>query len=316
MNVRICVLIGFMLLLHGAPGAFAKRVLCVSADGTGFVSNAEGYERQFFGRNDVAQVGGALTDCLANVAGGETLTICAHGTAGGGVPAGQSLNWHNGAAVKVYTGFGGGLTEVPIPAGWGALTPVRGRFNTCWSGRDPDGGGPDKSLRDELVAAMGGGPHTITGFSNCCWSTVYFSKPVGGTPAQRAAVKAALLAPAAVWDNNPPINRPGALFTQQDAAQAVADGIAGAGVVTVNIVRYGMPYNGAARAVFVGEEDSANWGCCEDCTMYDPGCGIAEAVFVSDIPTISTWGLVAMTLLVLTAGTIVYARRHPTQQAA
>ncbi len=29
------------------------------------------------------------------------------------------------------------------------------------------------------------------------------------------------------------------------------------------------------------------------------------------IPTVSEWGLVAMTVLTLTAGTLVYARRHP-----
>jgi hypothetical protein len=31
----------------------------------------------------------------------------------------------------------------------------------------------------------------------------------------------------------------------------------------------------------------------------------------TEVPTVSEWGLVVMTLLLLTAGTIVYTKRHP-----
>jgi hypothetical protein len=40
-----------------------------------------------------------------------------------------------------------------------------------------------------------------------------------------------------------------------------------------------------------------------DCTTIDPPC-------TAEIPAVSEWGVVAMTLLVLTAGTVVFLRRR------
>ncbi|MBU0718503.1 MAG: IPTL-CTERM sorting domain-containing protein [Planctomycetes bacterium] len=34
------------------------------------------------------------------------------------------------------------------------------------------------------------------------------------------------------------------------------------------------------------------------------------------MPTVSEWGLVVMTLLVLIAGTLIYARRYPTRRVS
>jgi len=43
------------------------------------------------------------------------------------------------------------------------------------------------------------------------------------------------------------------------------------------------------------------------------GDGIDDACALSPIPTVSEWGLVAMALLVLTAGTLVFVRRRGVQ---
>jgi len=50
-----------------------------------------------------------------------------------------------------------------------------------------------------------------------------------------------------------------------------------------------------------------------------PGCdGIValELFGPAGVPTVSEWGMVAMTLLLLSAGTLVYARRGPVRHAA
>ncbi|MGD2111352.1 MAG: matrixin family metalloprotease, partial [Phycisphaerae bacterium] len=60
-------------------------------------------------------------------------------------------------------------------------------------------------------------------------------------------------------------------------------------------------------------DDVAHWTLCDSPScIEDVGVGVHLQVFdPAAIPTVSTWGMVAMTLLVLTAGTLVHARRRP-----
>ena len=58
-----------------------------------------------------------------------------------------------------------------------------------------------------------------------------------------------------------------------------------------------------------GEPGYCGDGICnfgEDCESCEMDCGPCEPA----IPTVSEWGLIVMTLLALTAGTIVFARRR------
>jgi len=307
-----CTSIAFCCaILLGIAPAQARVVLCVSDEDSsayaGAVSNAEGYYRYMLGFLP-AQVGGNLTNCLAQVQTKDVLYIVAHGN--GDEPIGQSFIWKEGPAPaqrKVYSGFGAGPGQVPLPVGFEDLENVTGWFATCWSARDPDDTGPDKPLVDELMGAMGGAGqgHSIQGFVEAGIAKVGVTF-LGGTKAQQNLVWDEMKKVAATWVHNPPANRWSEAVTQETEAQAVADQLAPpAGTVVVSL-SYLRPEEGpCGSAVVVRGSDTAQWGCCE-CSE----CGIARAVFFeAGIPALPTWGAMVLTLLLLTAGTLVFRSR-------
>src|SRR5262249_25577928 len=152
--------------------------------------------------------GGILTDCLKNVADGDTLFIVAHGR-----EKGAKFVW-GGAA---YPGFGFGAGYA-MPDGFDKLKNVNVTLATCWSANDPDGKGPDTSLVDKMVKAMGGAgnKNTVTGFNDLAQSEC-----VPSFTGQKAAIDAAIecYKKDSSWMNNPPANRPGTGGNGQPANQ-------------------------------------------------------------------------------------------------
>lgn len=307
-------LAGAVAVLVLAGTAYGKKVICVDGCNSAFVNNHEGYERALgLAATDVIQVGGSLTDCLAMLVNGDTLVIIAHGTG-----TGTCFVWDG----MEYTGFGAGAGQLPVPDGFAALRNITFRFCTCWSARDPDGGGADTSLVDKLTGAMGGAGrgHVPGGFNDLARARVCFLVR-GGTAEQRAAAIACLEANGD-WMNNPPANRPGTggkgqPANQQTAAQMAVDnceGAGGAGNIRVTIPNRvpaeGTPggYKQPVNTVEPPAPGDGAVGC--SCTQL-PGCGWGEqeSVFVGDIPTVPEWGLIAMTLLAAAGGTVVIVRR-------
>ena len=82
------------------------------------------------------------------------------------------------------------------------------------------------------------------------------------------------------------------------------------------------PFSEDSNADGIPDECGACCGPGECIQIVEAGCGTfgkyrgnlttCEQEACAGIPTVSEWGLVAMALLVLTAGTLVYARRRPT----
>jgi hypothetical protein len=186
-----------------------------------------------------------------------------------------------------YTGFGSGVTEVPLPPGFGTLENVTFRFATCWSALDPDGSaGPNTSLVDKLADAMGGAPNHNVGTGYDAVATVgVVWQAIGGAPAQKKAAIVCLEHDTS-WQNNPPSNRPGTggpgQPNQLTAAQAQVDLCLGVpGAVTIAIpdaiaaltpqgwsFGYAIPHQAAAAPLPGGGAS----GCA--CTAL-PGCGVA-----------------------------------------
>jgi len=285
---KILILI-FALFL--SAGLYAKKVICVDGCNSGFVNNHEGYERSQMAVGDVIQVGGNLTTCLNMLMNGDELIIIAHGTG-----TGTGFIWGG----ITYTGFGGGAGQYPVPAGFGTLMNITVKFCSCWSARDPDGGGADSSLVDKIVAALGAGS-AGSGFNDLATSRVCYTI-TGGTAVQRQAGIAALKANTA-WMNNPPTNRPGPpAVTQQTAAQAIVGALPGG--LTVMVTAYKEPVNMVAPPP---AGNGAN-GC--DCTGGE-GCGLGtqDGIETEAIPTLSQWGLIILFLLLLTIGSVSIIRQ-------
>ena len=284
---RAARLAGIVLLLFLAafPGAAsAKRVVCIDGGGDGFLTNKEGFFRARNVAGNVVSVGGNLTDCLAQVAAGDELVIGAHGGNNGAhfVWGGQN-----------YTGFGSGQGQMALPPGFDNLSRVSVSLCMCFSDRDPDGDGPDKSLVDKMKAAMGGANNnnTVTGYRDAVECTVGFTVS-GGTPAQRAAATRCLESNVA-WANNPPVNRPNAMTTQLTAAQAqisMANCPGAGGVVTVAIPnRFGNRGDAGYQIPNERLPDPQGGCACEVCPSC--GCGSAEAVEEAVAAQGWSWGL-------------------------
>ena len=221
--------------------------------------------------------------------------------------------WNTGEAFTWggvnYTGLGGGANQGtnphPVPANFGSLMNVTVQFCTCWSARDPDGGGADRSLSDKIVDALNrraNSGNSASGFIG--------TADAGATANLDAPNQVALDAAGACldadrsWANHLPANRPGADPNQQTAAQAIVDACAHAADTTVTI-KYSAPVDGGAAA---GSGAAFQLGCV--CPTTPPGCGLAS-FFIGGpavIPTVTQWGLIVMGLLLLTAGTIVIRR--------
>ena len=296
-----------------SPDAVAKKVICIDGGGDAYLNNHEGWSRAGATvPRDVIQVGGNLLDCLSQLDPGDTLVIVAHGW-----NFGDAFTWGG----TQYTGFGPGpgqgTNPHPTPPDWkfGFFVDVTVNFCSCWSARDPDGGGPDRSLTDKIADALNPFPipppnNTATGFVGTADAQADANLDAPNEAAFNAA-NACLADPANQnWGDLPPANRPGANPNQQTKAQAIVDACPGAAGTMVTI-KYLAPVDGGFAA---GGGPAFQLGCV--CPTTPPGCGLAS-FFIGGpavIPTASQWGLIVMGLLLLTAGTIVI-RRYKAQAA-
>lgn len=222
--------LALLLLLPGALSAQRKRLILVDDCNSSFVNNHEGYERALAvprGWTKEIHIGGNLTQHLGRLNDGDELVIIAHGSGGG-----SGFVWGtDGAGMpRIFSGFGAGADEMPVPAGFAQLRNIRVRFCSCWSAADPDGAqGPDRPLLRELIDAMGGAGrgHTGSGYQNLSFAAVCF-RIDNATMAEIEAAVACLKADPS-WMDNPPTNRGGGGANQQTAAQAIVAMCRGAG---------------------------------------------------------------------------------------
>jgi hypothetical protein len=280
-----------VILASASPVVAQKKVICIDNAGgaqSRFLNNHEGYERALgIGPNGVVQIGGNLTDCLAMVANGDELVIIAHGAPGSFTFGGQNYT--------AFTAMGPPAPgELLVPAGFANLMNVRVRFCSCFSMNDPPG--PDTAMTAKILNAMGGAGrgHNVTGFNGTS-GTAPVPTLCLGTPAQRTMAANDLNANLG-WRQNAPANRPntggaGQPANQRTAAQAQADALLGAGVVTVKIPNqvgalgppavagYIMPIDGAG--FLNGSEcDACN---CEPFAWVDGSAG--QTCFTLDFST-------------------------------
>ncbi len=233
-NLRTIISLNSLILfLLLSLNVDAKKIVCIDSGGDGFLNAHEGWERQNADDDTVIQVGGSLTDCLAQLEDGDQLVIVAHGINGG-----EGFKWGNG----YYYGFGDGEDEMPVPDGFDELENIKVDFCTCWSKKDPDGAdGDDTSLCDKIEDALGAGS-SANGFTDLATSQAcYTLTPVEGGGATKADVKAAqdCLNSDGSWTEEPPHNRdPAPATTDKTAAQAIVDAKIGAGKLTVTITYY------------------------------------------------------------------------------
>ena len=215
-----------LIVLALSYDASAKKVICVDGAGDGYLNNHEGWERQNMQPGDIIQVGGNLTDCMAQLMDGDELVIIAHGN-----NRGTGFKWGG----MIYTGFGAGPGKMPVPPNFAGLDGVTVHFCSCWSKRDPDGTGTDTPLTEKIKDAMGGTGNTADGFQNLAEAGVCASFTCIPGVKKSEVEKAEKALENSNWADNPPANRPGANPNQQTAAQAAVDAAIGPGKCTVTI---------------------------------------------------------------------------------
>lgn len=194
------------LIIFQFENISAKKVICVdngtpeNDDNKGYMSMKEGWERQTSMPGDTVMIGGNLTDCLKLVRDGDSLVIVAHGSG-----QGKFFVWNNVA----YSGFGAGAGKYPVPGGFDTLRNVKAKFCSCFSMKDPDGGGPDKPLTDKLKEAMGGAArgNTAVGFLGLAYPKYKYSYQFYA-PLTKEQIRSEISSCIADWCKCPPVNRP------------------------------------------------------------------------------------------------------------
>lgn len=264
-----------LLLIASVTQLHAKRVVCISADpdDDGFLKIHEGWEWQNKKDDTVIQVGGSLTDCLAQLENGDELVIVAHGN-----NSGTGFKWNG----TVYTGFGEGEGNMPVPDGFGALNNITVDFCTCWSKRDPDGAdGGDTSLADKLKDQLGDGA-TVNGFTDIAEANICISfVSPEGVNVTEAEVKQAedALNNDQSWGNKPPHNRqPAPENTDLSTAQGIVDAAVGAGKFVVEIT-YKKPTNKKEEQANAGNTGLENGGTLGCACAEDGNCGLVGYMF-------------------------------------
>lgn len=201
----------------------------------------------------------------------------------------------------LYSGFGNGAGQLPVPPGFADLEDVTVEFISCYSAMDPDGAGADTSLLTKLVAAMGGAANgnTGTGYVGTANSQIY-SKLDGGNNDQQKLARASLNQMEGLWTTNPPANRPGTggqgqPDNHQTAGQAMVDATVGD-----NVIVFSIPNE-------VGGIGVAGYGPPTDNVTFGGGpsdCGTGDVEYLLDavaVPSLgfgATLGLAAVAMAV------------------
>jgi hypothetical protein len=252
--MKTSAILVLLFLVSGAMPVHAKRVVCVDEyedEHLEFIHSKEGYERARAMKEEVTPqfvLGGELKDCLAKVADNDELVIIAHGDKVLNEDGSMStVFFYNGVE---YEGFGDGDRLAPLPPGFNALKNVTVTFCTCYSALDLDGpGGPQKSLLDQLISAMGGKANHPrgTGFVDKVKVYVHYTVKLLVTNKEEKvaiykAVTKLLDEEDGSWALRPPVNRPGVADNQQTAAQALVNAKIGTGKASIEIA--GTIYEG------------------------------------------------------------------------
>lgn len=333
-SYRSMLAMGTLAAVLSATPAFGKRVVCISvkvdAGGQptedGYLASYEGWVRKNPQEGDVIIRGGNLTDCLANVQNGDTLIIIAHGVKICD-PSGGELRIEFAWGATRYIGFGNGTNEVALPAGFNTRTNVKVELGMCYSKRDVDAGGPEKSLAVKILDALGGGQGNVVtkAYQNTVRSGARstYNFPAGVVPCVCGDVcdcpdsvgcshryEAYVGALADLWQDYAPWNRPDPPEKTQltELLSRLASWLE----------QREPPYLPPLDLRLVYEEPidepepfarTAAADCNEPCAeMTFSWTHPSEAV-----PALSSWGMVGLALVLLTAGTIVLhsRRREP-----
>ena len=257
------------------------------------MNSLEGYENA---RGwDYLSIGGSLTDGLAHVADGDQLDICAHGFSDG------RFVW---GGIR-YTGFGIGPGLMPVPATFNPRHNVRAWLLMCYGGFDPDGLGPNTSIANKLLAAMGGaGQGNIVLGMNTPMLCGVCPVLTGGNPASRTAARLCLLDDPS-WQYYPPSNG-GRTPTQEMVANEIIAQCAAANGVTLVIPDRVAPFNGTGYLAPTGTLQCAANSVPDDC-----GCVEAEVVDPTSVPLASPGSVSLLVFALSGLGSLILIRRAP-----
>jgi hypothetical protein len=200
---------GAWLCFFSCSDALAKTVALIdNSFNDTFLNCGEGWVRATGVPDANIQIGGNFTNGLGTLASGDMLIIVAHSTGPG------NFVWGN----TVYTGFGSGPNQMPLPNGFGNLNQMTVNFVTCFSATAPNGG---TSILTQLLTAMSGGDAVGSGFVGTANTHVVWNMS-NGTAAQYASAVTCIQAGGSPWTNNPPSNRPNTGGNAQPANQRSA----------------------------------------------------------------------------------------------
>lgn len=262
------MILAFILVNANIEYLSARRLICIDADpnDNGFLSNAEGWERQNLREGDEIHVGGNLDSCLKKAKNGDTIIIICHGWG-----AGKGYKWGG----TRYRGFGTGDSLHPLPPGFDTLKNCKVTITSCWSERDPDGGGPDKPVTEKLKDKMGppSNGNSVSGFTNRVFAGNAVSYNYDPEQTDTATINNFLRTGNQSWQKCPPVNRkPPANVNQKTCLQTLLDSVKGGpGKVTVGDITYRKPYNGTNSVLDT---------CICDCNA-DDYCGCTDLHIIS-----------------------------------
>lgn len=266
----------FLFINSSLQDVNARKLICIDSDpnDNGFLSNLEGWVRQNMNDGDEIHIGGSLSDCLAKAKNGDTIIIGCHGWG-----TGKGFKW---GGIR-YRGFGTGDSLHNVPPGFDTLKNVHVKFVSCWSERDPDGAGPDKSVTDKLKDKMGpqSNGNTVTGYTNRVFSGNSVSYTFDPQLTDTATINNFLRTGNQSWQKLPPVNRkPPAQQNQKTRLQELLDSVkGGAGKVTVSGITYKAPFNGTNMLL-----DTCYCNCNVD---DDCGCTQTDIISIPICPTSS-----------------------------
>lgn len=218
--------------------SLARKVYAVDSDpgDNGFLSNGEGWANKNKKPGDTVLVGAPLDSAMKLVGNGDTLIIICHGWG-----EGQGFWW---GGVQ-YTGFGTGGTLHPIPPEIKTKTNIKIIFVSCWSDRDPDGAGPNKSPSQKLRDSIGAAVDSVKGFKDIAKLGEYVRYTFKPSQTDTGTINNFIRNGNGDWRRYPPVNRvPPANPNQQTRLQAQLDSLkGGTGRVTVQSIDYLDPVN-------------------------------------------------------------------------
>lgn len=267
----------FVSLIFFGENVYSKKVMLIdTTQYDGFQQSVEGYENEFLNPDDIVLEDENLDYGLSVVASGDTLIIVTHGDYYN-LDIQTVFYWKG----RAYRGFGNGDTTLyPVPSGFNLLNNVYVKFQSCYSAKDPDGSGPEKSNIQKIIDAMGGAGrgHRGEGFENKATGNVkYFINK--GSAEQRNDALFFLSNNLKQWIVLPPVNRRPLPFRNHlKEAQRLLNINFGNGVIELDSITYHMPFN------TVGSLLHSSFISCECECGFNSRCGCVSAEGIDNTP--------------------------------